>query len=478
MPRLDHIVEHLFLHPGADLTLETNSPGTYRQPGVPEAPVFRQTLRTGQILLLFADLVPPQDSQALLAGQPVDFRYDSPKGPLRVHMEMRGADIFVLVRPFGTPPPRASAPLPPIPGPLLTPPPPPSRPPAGDALLQLIGQLPERRASHLHLAVGQPPFLRIDGQLVQAPDAGALGPDQVREALSSLAPPRLKEQVLRQPRFDFTSVAPGAIFHVRAQEGRGGLQVVVRWLPRDVPSPESLGLPPELLASLDGHGLWVVCAGPGQGTSSTLAALAQGYAQQRAVSVCSLESPLEFILEPGQGLMQQLEVGNHVASYPEALLQARDVDADLTVVGDLEDPHAAAQAVALAGRGRLVLAGLHARGAVEAVARLRGALQSQPGLQEELAEVLRGVFAQALVPTTSGARGLAWELLLGTSPVRDAILAGQLAALPALRAHTFEDSLLGLVRKGDLEAEVALQRAQDRTWLEGQLGRAAQPRAA
>jgi twitching motility protein PilT len=254
--------------------------------------------------------------------------------------------------------------------------------------------------------------------------------------------------------------------------------VVVRCLPRDVPSPEALGLPPELLPSLAGQGLWVVCGGAGQGLSSSLAALTQGFAQQRAVSVCSVESPIEYLLAPGQGLVQQLEVGLHVESFPEALVQARGVDADLTVIGELEEPQTIAHAVGLAGRGRLVLAGLHARGAVEAVERLRGGLQSQPGLQQELAEVLRGVFAQVLLPNTAGGRTLGWELLLGTAPVADAIRSGQLTQLPGLRAHSLEDSLLALVLRGEVEAEVALAQARDRAWLEAQLGRASHPRAA
>ncbi len=472
MPRLDHIVEHLFSHPDAELTLETNSPGTYRQPGVPDAPVFRQTLRTGQILLLFADLVPAQDSQALLAGQPVDFRYDCPKGGLRVHMEMRGTDIHVLVKPFGTPPPRAGA-TPPPPRPSPAP-----RAPGADALLELITALPGRRASHLHLAAGQPAFARVDGQLVPLAEASALTEAQLREALSSLAPTGQRELVLKQPRFDFTSVAAGALFHVRAQEGQGGLQVVVRSLPRDVPSPEALGLPAELLPSLAGSGLWVLCGAAGQGTSTSLAALAQAFLARGSAAVCSVESPIEYLLSPGQGLVQQLEVGTHVASYADALVRARGVDADLTVVGELEDPEAVAQAVALAARGRLVVGALHARGAVDAVERLRGALAAQPGLQQELAEVLRGVFAQALVPTRAGARGLAWELLLGTSAVRDAIRSGQTATLAALRSHTVEDSLLSLVKQGELGVDTALAQAPDRAWLEQQLAQGAQPRAA
>jgi twitching motility protein PilT len=469
MPRLDHIVEHLFTHPGADLTLETNSPGTYRQSGVPDAPVFRQTLRTGQILLLFADLVPPQDSQALLNGQPVEFRYDSPKGALRVRMEMRGTDIYVLVKPFGTPPPRAST----TPAPSA-----PRADPGAVALTQLIAELPERRASHLHLGAGRRPFLRIDGQLLAAADLEVTTPAQLRELLAALAPQGLREVALTQARVDFTTLGPRSVFHVRAQEGQGGLSVVVRCLPRDVPSPESLGLPPELLPSLAGQGLWIVCGDAGQGTSTSLAALAQGLLLERALAVTSIESPIEYVLAPGQGLVQQLEVGAHVPTAAAALVQARALDCDLTVVGEFDEPEAVAQAVALAGRGRLVVAGLHASSCADAVERLRSALASRPGLQHQLAEVLRGVFAQQLLPNASGGRSLAWELLLGTTPVQDAIRLGQAGQLPALCAHTFADSLRQLVLAGEVEAEVALARCEDRAGLEAQLARAAHPRAA
>jgi twitching motility protein PilT len=466
MPRLDHIVEHLFANPGAELVLESNTTGVYRGAG-PELPVFRQMLRTGQILLLFADVVPRDESQALLAGSPVQFRYAAPRGPLDVFMEMKGSDIVVRVKcppevkPAAVAPPPAAAPL----------------EPPSLVLTQLISELPERRASHLHLSSGQPAFLRVEGELVPLRELGAFSHAQIREALAALAPPQLAELVLSHTRFDFTHVTADAVFHVRAQESRAGLTVVVRYLPRQVPSVQSLGLPPDFVDGMRGTGLWVLAGSAGQGTSTSLAALAQGVLNVRPAAVYAVESSIEYVLSPGQGLAQQLEVGTHVESFAEALVQARAIDADLTVVGELEDPEALVQAIGLADRGRLVLGALHARTSVEAVQKMLMMLARAP-LQAQLGHVLRGVFAQQLVPNTAGGRSLAWELLPGTEAVRALVRSSSVAQLAAHRSHTLESNLRDLVLRGELEADVATALSPDREWLERELARAAHPRAA
>ena len=199
MPRLDHIVEHLFTHPGAELVLETNSTGVYRQQGTADIPVFRQTLRTGQILLLFADVVPKDDSQALLGGQAVDFRYDAARGALKVNMEMRGTDIHVVVRAFDqtrtvpTPVPRDAPTM---------------------GLVKLLAELRPRKVTHLHLVPGQQAFGRVEGQLIPLTDGGAFTVAQIREALATICPRAAREAVLRQPRFTFTNIGPDAVSYV------------------------------------------------------------------------------------------------------------------------------------------------------------------------------------------------------------------------------------------------------------------------
>ncbi len=469
MSRLDQIVEHLFTHPRAELVLESNNCGFYRESGGADVSVFRQPLRTGQILLLFADLVPPEQSQQLLAGQAITFRYSSPKGTLNVAMDLQGPDIHVSVRAVEAPVRSSKS--------TIESPPPIARDAPGLALTQLITDLPERRATHLHLSPGQPAFLRVGSSLIPFAEAGPFTAAQIREALAAMAPSSMRELVMKHPRFDFTCVAKDSVFHVHAQESRSGLSVVVRALPRTVGSIESLGLPPALVTGMQGQGLWVIAGSAGHGTTTTLAALAQAVLSSRASSVCMVEAPIEYVLSAGQGLAQQLEVGTHVASFAEALSQARTTDHDLVGVGALDDAETLAEAVALADRGRLVVGTLHARSAVEAAAKLMSLSATAP-LSNQLISVLRGVFAQQLVPTLAGGRALAWEVLPGSATVKEQLRVESTTLLAASRTHTFEQSLADLIVRGEIDGELALRLVDDRPALEALLARSSKVRAA
>jgi twitching motility protein PilT len=237
-----------------------------------------------------------------------------------------------------------------------------------------------------------------------------------------------------------------------------------------------LGLP-DFSGQLHGTGLWVLAGSAGRGTSTSLAAITQSILDARPAAVCAIESSIEYILAPGRGLVQQLEVGTHVETFAEALIEARSIDTDLTVVGELEDPEALVEAIGLADRGRLVLGAIHARSSVGAVQKMLGMLSRAP-LHAQLAGVLRGVFAQQLVPTRSGGRTLAWELLPGTDAVCNQVCANSTSGLAALRTSALEAKLRDLVLCGDVDAEVALSLSPDRAWLERELSRAAHPRAA
>jgi twitching motility protein PilT len=237
----------------------------------------------------------------------------------------------------------------------------------------------------------------------------------------------------------------------------------------------SLGVPDDFLQVMRGAGLWVVAGGAGQGTTTTVASLVQAALETRPLTVCTFESPIEYVLEPRRGLVRQLEVGHHVPTFAEGLDDARRGDDDLVVVGQLDEPTTLAAAIALADRGRLVLGVLHAKTAVTAVQKLVDLTQGRP---TPLASVLRGVFAQSLVPNTTQGRTLCWELLPGSDSVKAFLRDGALTQLPPLMTRTLDQSLMQLLVRGELEADVALAHARDRAWFEAQLSRVAHPRAA
>jgi twitching motility protein PilT len=475
MARLDQLTEYLFTHPGTTLTLDSETPGFYAELNGTKAPVFKQVLRSGQILLLFADTVPRTCTQDFLAGKPISFVFETPRGSLTAHMEMKGEELKARVSvaaggeelifsskglssdsvSSAPPSPVAAAPRP--------------------TLMSVVAQLAEKHASHLHLAEDRPAFVRVDGRLRSLDELGNFSAAEVREVLLALAPQSMRETLGRQPSFEFSHVAKDAVFHVRGQQGREGLSVTVRALPRQVPSPQSLGVPDDFAHVLRGSGLWIVAGGAGQGTSTTVAALVQGALDSRPIDVCMLESPVDYVLEPKKGLVQQLEIGVHAPSFVAALEDARRGDADLVVVGQLDDPQTLAAALSLADRGRLVLGVVHAKSSIAAVQKL---VDLSPVGSTALSSQLRGVFAQSLVPNRSGGRSLCWELLPGTEVVKSAIRERNVSQLRPQLTRTADQSLLQLFVRGEVDAEVALASAKDRSWLDEQLSRLAHPRAA
>lgn len=465
MTRLTQLTEYLFTHPGSTLALDSGSPGYYGDASGGRRPIFKQPLRSGQILLLFTDTIPLGLKNDFLAGKPITFVIETPRGSLSVKMEMKHEELRVrvnvtepgeeLIGVKGAPSTETAM--------------------RASPLMSVIERLAEKRASHLHLAEDRPAFVRVDGRLHCLDDFGPFTSEELRAALLSLSPPGLADAITGQRSFAFSHLSKDAVLHVRGQCGREGLGVVIRAVPTQVPTPASLGVPDEFAQVLRGSGLWVVAGGAGQGTSSTVAALVQSALDTRAIDVCTLENPIDYVFEPRKGLVQQLEIGLHAPSFAAALDEARRGDADLVVVSHLDDAQTLAGALGLAERGRLVLAVVHAKGAVAAVQKL--VELTAPG-STTLASQLRGVFAQRLIRNRSGGRSLCWELLPGSDAVKALIRERALDDMTPLLSRTTDQSLLQLAMKNEISAEVALAQAKDRAWLEEQLSRQAHPRAA
>lgn len=473
MARLEKLTEYLFTHPGTSMCLDSDGPGYYLEPNGTKTAIFKQPLLSAQILLLFSEVVPRDRSQEFLAGSPIHFIFDTVRGALDVHMEMNGKVLQVGVRvaavndrtqPYGG---RREPAVAAVPSPSAAV----VETPTPKLILSVIERLVEKHASHLHLTPGQHAFSRVHGRLVCLEELGVLNDAQIRDVAIALAPQSLREGLFSKSSFEFSHMTKDALFHLRGQVDRKGLGVVVHAVPRQVPAPVSLDLPDDFASMLQGSGLWVIAGGAGQGTSTTVASLLQEALSSRAMSVCTLESPAGYVLEARKGLVQQLEIGVHVPSYAAALNDAACRDVEVVVVGQLEDADTLAAALALADRGRLVVGVVHSRSAVAAVRKL---VELSPR-GSSLANSLRGVFGQTLVPGALGGRRLCWELLPATDAVRACLLDGALGQLPSLLVHTIDHSLMELVACGDVDPEVALAHAQDRNWLHEQLSRLGSP---
>jgi twitching motility protein PilT len=187
---------------------------------------------------------------------------------------------------------------------------------------------------------------------------------------------------------------------------RGGLSLALRLIPPEVPALDTLGLPAEVRELTEpGAGLVIVAAGPGQGKTTTLAALVEDLTARRPCRVVTIEEPVEYLLKDRRGVVVQREVGTDVPSAAAALRSASRQDVDVLVVGDLSDPAAARLAVEAVETGRLVIAGLLAGDVPQVVDRLTAPPEDDaPLTRARIAASLRGIIFQRLVPTAGGKR--------------------------------------------------------------------------
>lgn len=303
---------------------------------------------------------------------------------------------------------------------------------ASEAFLhQLLGKALAAQACDVHLKVGQPPGARVRGDMVYF-RVEKIRPEDTEAAVkliiggvstgSAGVDPRRAGRVEgageRVLAYEAGSVGR---FRVTIYRQRGSLSLVLRSVPRKVPTLDDLGLPAAVKALVDqGRGLVVVAGGAAQGRTTTLAAMVGHLNETAARHLISLEDPIEFVHEDARASVSQREVGADVASLAVGLRAALRQDPDLIAVSSLDGDETLGAALDVAEAGRLVVGGLTAPDARRAVSRLFG--RAAAGDRERIAEALGGVLAQRLVPKRDGSGFcLAVELLVVTPTVREAL---------------------------------------------------------
>jgi twitching motility protein PilT len=341
------------------------------------------------------------------------------------------------------------------------------------ALLEILTRAVARGASDIHLSPRGVPIVRINGAL-QAFE-GAPGFD----AAALLGEPAALDEVRGGSSVDraFDVPAVGRV-RVNVYASEAGLCAALRILRKEAPALAELHLPPQLERLVDlPHGLVVACGPTGCGKSSTLAALVQHALRVRPQMLVTLEDPIEYVIQPlhASGLVRQREVGTHVRDFATGLRDALREDPDILLVGEMRDPETIGLALTAAETGHLVFATLHSRTAPSAVERIIDtyAPERQRQIRVQLADALRAVISQRLVPTADGmTRVPAVELLRVTHGVANLIREGRTAQIVnALQGGAndgmlvLERSLTDLVRSNRIRRETALAVANDATTL-------------
>jgi twitching motility protein PilT len=355
----------------------------------------------------------------------------------------------------------------------------------GVQLDDLLRRAIAARASDLHLTVGAPPCVRVDGELRAIEGAPRLNGSDVRGLVYGALTRRQRERFEEEHEISTSyAIAGVARFRVAAFVQRDSVGAVVRTVPVRVPAVEELGVPTavEQLGDLR-SGLVLVNGAHGSGTSTTLAALIDRVNHKRSAHILTIEDPIEFLHQHHLSIVNQREVGEDTQSFAEGLKHAMRQDPDVLLVGELPDLETIRGVLAAAETGKLVFATLRTRDVVSSINRMIEGfpVDQQRLMRVQLASVLRAVVVQQLIPGASGGRVLACEVLIGTPEARDTILGGDDASIAALVNARLNDGmqpmdrcLADLVKSGRITEATAREHAvntEELGWLMGEHGR-------
>ena len=282
------------------------------------------------------------------------------------------------------------------------------------------------RASDIHIKTGLPPVVRIDGKLRPIPNSHRLSSDVVMAMAHSMMNQRQREQFDTSYDVDLSYGVPGVCrFRVSAYHQRGSVAIVFRAISFNIPSLESLTLPPVLKKiAMEERGLILVTGTTGSGKSSTLAAMIDYINENRTSNIITVEDPVEFLHRDKKSILSQREVGFDTLSFSAALKGALRQDPDVILVGEMRDLETIETALTAAETGHLVMSTLHTLDAAETINRIISVFPPfhQRQVRMQLSAVIKGVMSQRLVPKIDGkGRVPAVEVMIGTSRIKECI---------------------------------------------------------
>jgi len=323
-------------------------------------------------------------------------------------------------------------------------------------LFSIIEFARERKASDIHFTDRRPPLIRVNGELLSIRMEN-MDPESLALVAKELAGPRY-DDFLERGEIDFTYQAPNTRLRVNIFLQRGVPAAALRLIPEKIPRFEELGIPEVVRDFTDMHQGLVLFTGPtGSGKSTTMASLINEINCSRACHILTLEDPIEYVHMHQKSVVNQREIGGDTYSFSNALRAALRQDPDVILVGEMRDLETIATAVTAAETGHLVFATLHTNNAPATIDRIIDVFPAhqQQQIRVQLADTLRGVVAQRLLPKKDGSgRVVACEILLGTSAVKNLIREGKMHQIPATMEtggqygmQTFVQALKKLVDK-------------------------------
>jgi twitching motility protein PilT len=331
----------------------------------------------------------------------------------------------------------------------------------------------DTQASDLHLSAGNPPLLRVHGDL-QRVKYKVLEDEELREMLYEIAPEEVIKKFEEDGEVDWGFEVPGlARFRVNYFRQKNGVAAVFRLISNKIRTIEELGLPPILnkLALLP-RGLVLVTGPTGSGKSTTLAAIIDYANRMRYDHILTIEDPIEFVHEPKNCLINQRELGLHTKSFANALRAALREDPDIILVGEMRDLETISLALEAALTGHLVFSTLHTISAAQTVSRIIDAFppEQRDQIRVSLSESLKAVVSQTMFKRIDKpGRIVATEIMIATPAIRNLIRENKLHQIPSMiqmgkkfGMMSLDDCIMDYLKKGWISPEEAFIKSVDK----------------
>ncbi|MBL8843847.1 MAG: PilT/PilU family type 4a pilus ATPase [Planctomycetes bacterium] len=347
-------------------------------------------------------------------------------------------------------------------------------------MLQLFEAMTIAHASDLHLKVGCPPGLRIDGHLAPLDGVPVLTAADLERLIGEITSQEKLAELKRRGDLEFAhSLQQTSRYRVSLVYQRGTISAVLRRIPTDIPDIDRLGLPSVVkkLATLP-RGLVLVTGPTGSGKSTTLAAMIDYLNREGGGHILTMEDPVEYVHRDQRCFITQREIGTDCESFGQALRRALRHDPDVIMIGELRDRETISLALTAAETGHLVLATVHTPGAVQTIDRMLDAFPSdeRSDARGRLACSLQGVLSQTLVGRIGGGRIAALEILVITEAIRSCIregkthqVASQIQTGSVHGMQTQACGLADLVRRGLVLEDAAIGVANNLEELRNQI---------
>jgi twitching motility protein PilT len=332
----------------------------------------------------------------------------------------------------------------------------------------------DRGGSDLHLAEGQPPKYRVNGELATIAGEPVLSHDAMEHLLKEIASPQHWEQFTRNGDCDFAyALGTAARFRANYLKQVNGFGAVFRIIPSRVLTLEQIEAP-EVFSTFTNltSGLVLITGPTGSGKSTTLAAIIDSINTHHARKIVTIEEPVEFVHQSKRSIVIHREVGEDTESFMSGLQGALKSDVNIVLVGEMRDRETIELALTAAEMGILVFGTLHTNSAAKTIDRVVDSFPARKKYQirTQLSNSLKGVVAQQLLRSADGTRRYAaYEILLWTSALPPIIRSGETNKLTSMLQTgrqagmiSMDDCLFEMVKAGKVTREAAFMKAIDK----------------